>query len=82
MSTIVLKMGYGGSELAKKVPNYIRARAKKNKLILISNERDKLGSFAQSLFSLKRPVAYTGKGIKYKDQLVFLKKRKQQQKSK
>lgn len=75
-------MGYGGSELAKKIPKYIRARAKKNKLILISNERDKLGSFAQSLFALKRPVPYTGKGIKYKDQIVFLKKRKQQQKSK
>ena len=82
LSAIVLKMGFGGSELGKKVPKDLRARARKNKLLIIGNDKSKLGSFAKSVIDLKRPIPYTGKGIKYKEQNVSIKKRKQQQKSK
>jgi large subunit ribosomal protein L6 len=82
LSSIVLKMGFGGSELCKKVNKDLRARARKNKLLIIGSDKSKVGSFAKSIIDLKRPIPYTGKGIKYKEQNVFLKKRKQQQKSK
>ncbi len=69
-------------ELAKRVPFSIRARAKKQKLILVGNDKARLGSFAKQVIELKNIIPYTAKGIKYKDQQISLKKRKQQQKSK
>lgn len=75
-------MGFGGSEIGWKSPSNIRIRAKKQKLLLIGLRKDLVSSLAYNLKQLKYPNAYTGKGIRYKKEIISTKKRKQQQRSK
>lgn len=55
LSTLIIKMGFGGSEIGWKGPENIRLRAKKQKLMLVGLCKDKLNSYAHNIKQLKYP---------------------------
>lgn len=78
-STLILKLGFGGTSLAFKLPNNIRLRARKQKLLLVGLDGTSVSDIAKKIIDFRSPVVYTGKGIRYRGQQIALKKRKQQQ---
>ena len=82
LSSIVLKMGFGGNELAFKIPSDLRIRARRQKIVMVGLDKSLLATYAHNLKALKYPGTYTGKGLRFRNEKIVLKKRKQQQKGK
>lgn len=81
-TSLVLRMGFGGTELAFRVWPNLRVRSRKQKLVVVGMSKQQTTAFTRALVELKYPGVYTGKGIRLRGQSVVLKKRKQQQRSK
>lgn len=75
-------MGYGGCEMGYRVPEGMRARAKRIKLMLVGIDKAQIGNVSAQLKWLKWPNAYKGSGLKFRNEKIEIKKRKQQQRSK
>jgi len=60
-----------------KIPQHISVFApKKTLLVLKSIDKQLLKEFCARIYSFKKPDSYKGKGILYKNQIIFLKKGK------
>lgn len=63
-STYVFRVGYGAVELARRLKYGVKARARKQKLLLTSPFFDLLSSEVSDILHLKRPDPYKAKGIR------------------
>jgi len=73
---IKLKLGYSHFVFIK-IPQHISVFApKKTLLVLKSVDKQLLKEFCARIYSFKKPDIYKGKGILYKNQIIFLKKGK------
>lgn len=62
--TYVFRVGYGAVELARNLRQGVKARARKQKLLITSPFFDLLANEVSDILHLKRPDAYKAKGLR------------------
>jgi len=71
-NSLELKLGFSHSVIVR-VPVEIKVSIIKNILIVESFDQIMLGNFAATIKNLRKPDSYKGKGISYKNEVLFLK---------
>lgn len=75
----VMKLALGFSHPVEvKIPDGLKVKAEKNLITISGVDKDLVGQFASSVYSLKKPEPYKGKGFRYEGQVI---RRKQGKKS-
>ena len=69
---IEFKLGFSHM-ITLSIPNEIKVSIIKNNLILESFDKILLGNFSATIKNFKTPDSYKGKGICYKNEILFLK---------
>ena len=52
------------------IPEGIKVQTDKNIIIVSGTDKEKVGSFASNVRSLKKPEPYKGKGIRYENEII------------
>lgn len=72
---LILTLGYS-HDIAVVIPENIKVAVEKNTIILESDDKEAVGTFASRLVALRKPEPYKGKGVKYQGQEILRKEGK------
>ncbi len=61
---LIFRVGFGGAEIGAYVDSYVKARARKQKIVLCSPFQDSITSTFSRVLSIKRPDPYKAKGVR------------------
>jgi large subunit ribosomal protein L6 len=67
--TVTFALGYS-HPIVFKLPKSISAKVEKNRLTLVSADKDELGQVCAKLRELRPPEPYKGKGVKYVEEVI------------
>jgi large subunit ribosomal protein L6 len=67
--SITFALGYS-HPIIFKLPKSISAKVEKNRLTLVSADKDELGQVSAKLRELRPPEPYKGKGVKYAEEII------------
>jgi large subunit ribosomal protein L6 len=67
--SITFALGYS-HPIVFKLPKSISAKVEKNRLTLVSADKDELGQISAKLRELRPPEPYKGKGVKYVEEVI------------
>jgi hypothetical protein len=67
-----LKLGFSHLNVIK-VPSTLKLFLKKNSIVVSGFSRNLVGNFTRLIYNLRYPNCYTGKGFRYKKQILYLK---------
>jgi len=75
--TLKMALGFSHPTIVK-IPEDIKAVVEKNRITLESNDKERIGAFAGTLYAMKKPEPYKGKGFHYEGQILIRKQGKRQ----
>jgi large subunit ribosomal protein L6 len=67
--SVTFALGYS-HPIVFKLPKSISAKVEKNRLTLVSADKDELGQVSAKLRELRPPEPYKGKGVKYAEEVI------------
>ena len=67
--SITFALGYS-HPIVFKLPKSITAKVEKNRLTLVSSDKDELGQVSAKIRELRPPEPYKGKGVKYVEEFI------------
>ncbi|HEX7509208.1 MAG TPA: 50S ribosomal protein L6 [Polyangia bacterium] len=67
--TITFALGYS-HPIVFKLPKSVTAKVEKNRLTLVSSDKDELGQVSAKIRELRPPEPYKGKGVKYVEETI------------
>jgi large subunit ribosomal protein L6 len=67
--SVTLALGYS-HPIVFKLPKSVTAKVEKNRLTLVSPDKDELGQVSAKLRELRPPEPYKGKGVKYVEEVI------------
>jgi large subunit ribosomal protein L6 len=67
--TVTFALGYS-HPIPFKLPKSITAKVEKNRLTLVSADKDELGEYTAKIRDLRPPEPYKGKGVKYVEEVI------------
>ena len=67
--SITFALGYS-HPIVFKLPKSITAKVEKNRLTLVSSDKDELGQISAKIRELRPPEPYKGKGVKYLEEVI------------
>jgi large subunit ribosomal protein L6 len=67
--SITFALGYS-HPIVFKLPKSITAKVEKNRLTLVSADKDELGQISAKIRELRPPEPYKGKGVKYVEEVI------------
>jgi large subunit ribosomal protein L6 len=67
--TVTFALGYA-HPIVFKLPKSVTAKVEKNRLTLVSPDKDQLGQVCAQLRELRPPEPYKGKGVKYVEEVI------------
>jgi large subunit ribosomal protein L6 len=67
--TLTFALGYA-HPIVFKLPKSVTAKVEKNRLTLVSPDKDQLGQVCAKLRELRPPEPYKGKGVKYVEEVI------------
>jgi large subunit ribosomal protein L6 len=67
--SITFALGYS-HPIVFKLPKSITAKVEKNRLTLVSSDKDELGQVSAKIRELRPPEPYKGKGVKYVEETI------------
>jgi large subunit ribosomal protein L6 len=67
--SITFALGYS-HPIVFKLPKSITAKVEKNRLTLVSSDKDELGQISAKIRELRPPEPYKGKGVKYVEEFI------------
>ena len=67
--SITFALGYS-HPIVFKLPKSVTAKVEKNRLTLVSSDKDELGQVSAKIRELRPPEPYKGKGVKYAEEVI------------
>jgi large subunit ribosomal protein L6 len=67
--SITFALGYS-HPIVFKLPKSVTAKVEKNRLTLVSSDKDELGQVSAKIRELRPPEPYKGKGVKYVEEVI------------
>ena len=67
--SITFALGYS-HPIVFKLPKSVTAKVEKNRLTLVSSDKDELGQTSAKIRELRPPEPYKGKGVKYLEEVI------------
>lgn len=67
--SITFALGYS-HPIVFKLPRSVTAKVEKNRLTLVSSDKDELGQVSAKIRELRPPEPYKGKGVKYVEEVI------------